>query len=165
MDVTYRTGDMSAYICVEKYLIQNGFKKVATELQQTYKPILVYDYLNKKARFPFLRTSKLSGKSYGDTSEESLLLKNWEKLVEKVPIFIPEKLVIDIQKTTNTSHCWIQKLLGACLSKGFVHQRCAFQFYHALIGLKMRKGSFSEEEKDRLLEFVKKQIRLSLFHD
>ena len=48
MDVTYRTGDMSAYICVEKYLIQNGFKKVATELQQTYKPILVYDYLNKK---------------------------------------------------------------------------------------------------------------------
>ena len=47
MDVTYQPGDMSDYICVEMYLIQNIFNKVSTKLQQTYKPILVYDYLNK----------------------------------------------------------------------------------------------------------------------
>ena len=42
----YRTGDMSAYICVEKYLLHNGFKKSIAELQ-SYKPLIVYDYLKK----------------------------------------------------------------------------------------------------------------------
>jgi len=109
-----------------------------------------------KKHFPFLKTSKLSGISYGDNSEESLLMKNWDKLVEKVPIFIQEKFVTDIMKTSTTSHVWIQKLLGAYLSQGFVHHRCSYQFYTKLIGLKMRKGSFDEEEKEKLLEFDKK---------
>merc|ERR1712141_826249 len=99
------------------------------------------------ARFPFLKTSKLSGKSYGESSEESLLVKNWDQLVSKVPIFIPEKFVIDIQKIAKTSYTWIQKLLGAFLSQGFVHHRVANQFYTTLIGLKSRNGSFDEEEK------------------
>ena len=271
MDVTYRTGDMSAYICVEKYLLHNGFKKALAELQ-SYKPLIVFDYLKKngyenrskqmvevllekkstktkmkrkreeqvepnppkkakqdqtpgqfddeelnrlvpiadtfhdkvtqleelerafpgtelakvakfilddnvnvknsialtisaqegttysKRRFPFLKTSQLSGKSYGENSEESLLVKNWNQLLAKVPIYIPEKFVIDIQRITDTSHKWIQKLLGAYLSQGFVHHRCAMQFYTTLIGLKMRKGSLGEEEKEKLLEFVKKHI-------
>ena len=42
----YRTGDMSAYICVEKYLLHNGFKKALAELQ-SYKPLIVFDYLKK----------------------------------------------------------------------------------------------------------------------
>ena len=111
--------------------------------------------VNKK-RFLFLKTTKLSGKMYGENSEENLLMKNWNKLVAKVPIFIPEKFVIDIQRATNRSHCWIQKLLGACLSQGFVHHRCAMQFYTTLIGLKMRKGSLDDEEKEKLLDFDKK---------
>ena len=257
---------MSAYICVEKYLLHNGFKKALAELQ-SYKPLIVFDYLKKngyensskqmvevlleeksnkkrkceeqvepnppkkakqdqtpgqfddeelnrlvpiadtfhdkvtqleelerafpgtelakvakfilddnvnvknsialtifatrsnpfsKKHFPFLKTSKLSGISYGDNSEESLLMKNWDKLVEKVPIFIQEKFVTDIMKTSTTSHVWIQKLLGAYLSQGFVHHRCSYQFYTKLIGLKMRKGSFDEEEKEKLLKFDKK---------
>ena len=111
-----------------------------------------------KEHFPYLKTTQLSGKSYGENSEEILLMQNWNQLVAKVPIFIPEKFVIDIQRATNRSHCWIQKLLGACLSQGFVHHRCAMQFYTTLIGLKMRKGSLGEEEKEKLLEFVKKHI-------
>ena len=95
--------DMSAYICVEKYLIKSGCNKVVTELQETFKLKIVFDYLTK------------------------------------------------------TSHVWIQKLLGAHLSQGFVHHRVAYQFYYTtLIGLKMRKGSFGEEENEKLLEFEKK---------
>ena len=105
------------------------------------------------ARFPFLKTSKLSGKSYGENSEESRLMKNWNNLVAKVPIFVPEKFLIDIQRTSNI---WIQKLVGAYLSIGFVKHRTASQFYNTLISLKMRKGSFDEEEKEKLLEFDKK---------
>ena len=45
-DYEYRTGDMSAYICVEKYLLHHGFKKTVAELQ-SYKPLIVYDYLKK----------------------------------------------------------------------------------------------------------------------
>ena len=45
-DYEYRTGDMSAYICVEKYLLHHGFKKTLAELQ-SYKPLIVYDYLKK----------------------------------------------------------------------------------------------------------------------
>ena len=37
---------MAAYICVEKYLLQHGFKESLAELQ-SYKPIIVYDYLKK----------------------------------------------------------------------------------------------------------------------
>ena len=108
-----------------------------------------------KQKFPYLKKTKFSGKSYGEKSEESLLMKNWEKLVAKVPIFIPEKFVKDIQNTSNNSHLWIQKLLGAYLSQGFVHHRKAYQFYTTLIGLRMRKGSFGEEENEKLLEFDK----------
>ena len=51
---------------------------------------------------------------------------------------------------------WIQKLLGAYLSQEFFHHRCAMQFYNTLIGLKMRKGSLDDEEKEKLLDFDKK---------
>ena len=43
-DYEYQTGDMSAYICVEKY---NGFKKALAELHSqvhSYKPLIVFDY-------------------------------------------------------------------------------------------------------------------------
>ena len=114
------------------------------------------DTTKNKKRCPYLKTSKLSGKSYGENSEESQLMKNWNQLVAKVPIFIPEKFIVDIEKTANTSHLWIQKLMGAYLSQGFVHHRVANQFYTSLIGLKMRKGSLDEEEKEKLMEFDKK---------
>ena len=45
-DYEYQTGDMSAYICVEKY---NGFKKALAELHSqvhNYKPLIVFDYLH-----------------------------------------------------------------------------------------------------------------------
>ena len=109
-----------------------------------------------KKHFPYLKTTRLSGKIYGENSEESLLMKNWNKLVGKVPIFIPEKFVNDIQKLSKTPHVWVQKLFGAYLSHGFIHHRCAYQFYTTLIGLKMRKGSLDEEEKEKLLDFDKK---------
>ena len=41
-DYKYRTGDMAAYICVEDYLLHNGFKKSVAELQ-SFKPLIVYD--------------------------------------------------------------------------------------------------------------------------
>ena len=111
---------------------------------------------HSEKRFPFLKTTKLSGKSYGNNSEESMLLKNWRKLVKKVPILAPKDFLIDIQKTTKTSHVWIQKLLGAYLSQKCVNHRVVNQFFTSLIALKMRKGSLNDEEKEKLLEFDEK---------
>ena len=43
----YEQGAMTDNICVEKYLLKNEYKEVVTELQQTFKTIVVYDYLTK----------------------------------------------------------------------------------------------------------------------
>ena len=104
--------------------------------------------------FPFLHCEVLSSVRYGDTSEESLLLKQWQHLIDKVPIFIPQKFLLDIE---TTCHTWIQRLLGAYLSQKLsTHHRCAMQLLLALINLQKRKGSFDPEEIDRLLEFYEK---------
>ena len=68
------------------------------------------------------------------------------------------KFILDdnVSVKNQLPHLWIQKLLGAYLSQGFVHHRVPFQFYTSLIGLKMRNGSLDEEEKEKLLDFDKK---------
>ena len=42
----YQSGDMAAFICVEQYLLHHGFQESLAELQ-SYKPLIVYDYLKK----------------------------------------------------------------------------------------------------------------------
>ena len=104
-----------------------------------------------KAKCPFIRHSNLSNIKYGQTSEEYLILKQWEILIEKVPIFVPAKFLKEIEMT---SHQWLQKMIGAYLSQNLsVHHRCPMQLFVSLVNLKKRKGAFSNEEIDRLLEF------------
>ena len=74
--------------------------------------IFAFSDTDSKKRFPFLKFTQLSGKSYGETSEESLLMKNWQQLVEKVPIFIPEKFVLTFKEhqrllTFGFKSCWV----------------------------------------------------------
>ena len=99
--------------------------------------------------FTYIRTGKLSGLRYGDTSEESLVLKHFDILAEKVPICVPEKFLIQIEETTLT---WCKLLLGAYLSQDLTeNHRCASQLFKALICLKKRKGTWTPEEDELIL--------------
>ena len=138
---------------VTKYILaQNVFIKKSVALTLHLSSFLVIQ--NNLKNFPFLHCGGLSSVRYGDTSEESLLLKKWKDLIEKVPIFIPQRFLLDIE---TTSHTWIQRLLGAYLSQELsAHHRCAVQLFDGLINLQKRKGSFAPEEVDILLEFYEK---------
>ena len=140
---------------VMDFIIESGFK-VKKSIQQTlhltsyelrYKTRLKVD-----KKFPFLKWGKLSGLRYGDNAEESLILKQWENLVNEVPINVPEKFLLDIEK-----YCprWTRNLLGAYLSQNLnEHHRSAVQIFRALIGLKKRKGTFKPEEDELILELI-----------
>ena len=99
--------------------------------------------------FAYIRSDKLSGLRYGDASEESLILKQWNNLVKGVPIYVPEKFLIQIEETTLS---WCQTLLGAFLSRDMTeNHRCASQLFNALISLKKRKGGLTPEEDELIL--------------
>jgi len=142
---------------VAKYILaENVFvrKSVALTLHVSSSFVANNRIGNLTKNLPFIHCGGLSSVRYGDTSEESLLLKQWKHLIDKVPIFIPQKFLLEIE---TTSHTWIQRLLGAYLSQKLsTHHRCAVQLFDALINLQKRKGSFVPEEIDMLLEFYEK---------
>ena len=100
-------------------------------------------------RFPYIRTEKLSSVKYGDTTEESLILKQWDDLVAKVPIYVPKKFLIQIKETILS---WCQLLLGAYLSLDLTeNHRSAIQIFRAFTFLKGRKGTYTPEEDELIL--------------
>ena len=105
-----------------------------------------------KKKYSFLKTTKLSGKSYGPLSEENIMFNTWHQLIENVPIYLPGKFVKDLE---NSEHFWLQKLLGAYFSQGLAQHRSASTLYRAFIYSKMKKGSWTEEDNEKLLAFYK----------
>ena len=135
---------------VVKFILGSNFK-VRKSMRNT---VHYLDKFTCSQNYPYIRCDKLSSLRYGDASEESLILKQWDNLVEKVPIYVPEKFLLQIEKTTLP---WCQLLIGAFLSQDLVeNHRCAVQLFKALIGLKMRKGFFTLEEDDLILALVAK---------
>ena len=132
-----------------KFILEENVQ-VKNSIAITSNLAVDYSGIEIRQRYPFLKTTKLSAKSYGPMSEEVVLVDQWAGLVEKVPIFVPEKFIKDI----DLSHdFWIQKLIGAYLSQNFSSHRCASYLYKSFIRLKMRKGSFTQEEDEKLLAF------------
>ena len=111
----------------------------------------ISDFYKEKIQrlFPYIRTEKLSTLKYGDTSEESLILKQWDDLVEKVPIHVPERFLVQIKETTLT---WCRLLLGTYLGQNLTeNHRCANQVFRAFAHLKGRKGTYTPEEDELIL--------------
>ena len=105
-------------------------------------------------KYPFLKTTKLCGKGHGPSSEASVILDSWNMLVKKVPIFIPEKFIKDIERTTDSSCAWVQSLIGTYLSQNISDYRCAIFLYKSLISLILKKGTWTEDEDEELLTFI-----------
>ena len=126
--------------------ILNSNIKVKKSIQIT----LNYTLRSSAYRFSSIESGHLSSLRYGESSEESMILKQWEILVDQIPIISPQKFLIDLEMTDQK---WIQSLIGAYLSQPLSLHRCADQLYKALINLKKRKGAFTEEEQEELLEF------------
>ena len=107
---------------------------------------------NQGQYYSFLQKRQISRKGYGPLSEENLLNNQWNVLVQKVPIFVPEKFIKDIHKSRNI---WIQRLFGAYLSQAIVHHNSAGFLYSSFIRTKLSKGRYTPEEDEKLLEFDK----------
>ena len=133
---------------VVKFILDSNIK-VRRSMRNTMHLASMTKFSEISKLFPYIYSSNLSSLRYGETSEESLILKQWDNLLEKVPVYVPQRLLKHIEET---ALYWIRMLLGAYLSQDLTEvHRSAAQLTRALFSLKKRKGAFTPEEDELVL--------------
>lgn len=134
---------VSEYILNQNICVKTSIEKTINLFSKNV------EYVRK--HYPYIKLGNFSKSKYGDNTEESLILKQWNELIENVPLLKPEKYLKDVE---NTQHKWLQQMLGAYLSQKLTdHHRCASEIFSLLINLKKHKGDFTQEDIETLLEF------------
>jgi hypothetical protein len=108
-----------------------------------------------RKKYPQIKSGHFSVASSGKLSDECLIFRAWDDLVQQVPILNPKQCMSDFNQLQDSS-LWSWGLVGCYLKKYLTIDRYAVSvFYFAKNQILFRTGTFDEQEDELIWERIK----------